>query len=385
MRTNHGFILGLILLCATQASLRGGEAETYSMDEVTERGTPPIQIKRVEPMVTEFNHEEPMTTQFGKRVALPRKATVDFIIDEQGRVRDPRVVRFGSPSDVEPMIEAIRTWRYTPGKMNGRPVRVAVTEEVESKAEAVLLVAPRRAISWQVIAGPIADRSVVGQEKLPPELQWEKPPVMLRIARPVYPLIALQAKQEGAAMIKYVVDPGGNVAAAQVLESTTPEMGHAALAAVETWAFTPATKKDGTPCSALRTAVFRFSYHGRAGMMVSADTRKVLRLLEKDSAGIVASEKLDRPLKPVLTRPPVYPVAMRNKTENGQAEVDVFIDTNGEVQLPAVASSTTPEFGYAAVQAISTWRFDVPRSGGKPVVTRTRVPVVFKQATPAQP
>lgn len=385
MKTHHGFIIGLMLVCTMQPSLHGGEAETYSMDEVTKRGTPPIQIKRVEPMVTEFIHEEPMGAQFVKRIALPRKATVDFIIDERGRVRDPRVVRFGSPSDVEPMIEAIRTWKYTPGKMNGRPVRVAVTEEVESKAEPVLLSVQRQGITRQIIMQPIQDKSVAGREEIPPELQWNNPPVMLWSSRPVYPRIALLAEQEGTATIKYIVDPVGNVAAAQVLESSTPEMGQAALAAVETWEFRPATKKDGTPCSALRTATLRFSYYGRAGMMVTPETRRALRLLEKDPDKIVSPEKLDRPLKPVLTRPPVFPVAMRTGGQAGRAEVDVIIDTNGEVQLPTVASNTTPEFGYAAVQAVSTWRFDVPRSGGKPVVTRTRVPIVFKQATPEQP
>ena len=46
--------------------------------------------------------------------------------------------------------------------------------------------------------------------------------------------------------------------------------------------------------------------------------------------------------------------------QHGDATVEFFVDKNGDVQLPQIISCTMPEFGYAAVQAVATWRFAPP-------------------------
>lgn len=366
MKDSHGFIFGLVLFCATRVLLSGKDAETYSMNEIVEKGVPPKLIKRVEPLVLFINgsfmgisHE-----------AMPGTVTVDFIIDDRGRVKNSQVVRYSNPDLVQPALEAIRVWKYEPAKINGEPVSVATTEKLGTGEP----INGPNVLSWRGGMRIVA----MDRQALPQELQWQNVLAVRSAAHPVYPRSALRSRKEGSAKIKLIVAPDGQVAAAQVQNATTPEMGQAACAAIETWEFTPPVKNDGTPCSALLLADIDFRFFGWEGRMVSQETRKALRLLQKDAGKIVTPEKLDRPLKPVLTRAPVYPVAMRDKGETGQAEVDVLIDTNGEVQLPTVASSTTPEFGYAAVQAVATWRFDVPRIDGKPVVTRARIPVLFR-------
>ena len=61
------------------------------------------------------------------------------------------------------------------------------------------------------------------------------------------------------------VGPDGQVVSAQLLEATTPEMGQAALAMIDTWKFTPATKKDGTPCYAALTINHDFEARREGG------------------------------------------------------------------------------------------------------------------------
>ncbi|MBC8084780.1 MAG: energy transducer TonB [Hymenobacter sp.] len=56
------------------------------------------------------------------------KVHVSFVVDEEGRILDPKVVRgLGSGLDEEALrLVRIMPW-WTPGRINGRPVRVAYT------------------------------------------------------------------------------------------------------------------------------------------------------------------------------------------------------------------------------------------------------------------
>ena len=99
--------------------------------------------------------------------------------------------------------------------------------------------------------------------------------------------------------------------------------------------------------------------------------------MEKQPEKIATLGELDQPLKPRSRRPPVYPTALEQAGQDGEATIEFFVDKNGDAQLPRILSSTAPEFGYAAVQAVATWRFEVPRKGGKPVVARAQIPIGF--------
>jgi TonB family protein len=93
---------------------------------------------------------------------------------------------------------------------------------------------------------------------------------------------------------------------------------------------------------------------------------------------IVKGDQLDRPLRIVSQKAPIFPSAQKKKSRSGRATVEFLIDEKGNVALPRIISSDAPEFGYAAVQAVSTWQFDPPTANGKAVITRARVPFDFK-------
>ena len=76
-----------------------------------------------------------------------------------------------------------------------------------------------------------------------------------------------------------------------------------------------------------------------------------------------------------LTCPLTYTVDRSKADGNGLSEF--LIDENGDAQLPRIISASAPEFGYAAAQAVATWRFDSPLKAGKKVVTKVRIPVKF--------
>lgn len=68
---------------------------------------------------------------FGLRQAgMSGEVLVDFLVDEQGRVSDIRVVRSTHPEFEEPTIRAVSQWKFEPGKRQGRVVRFRMSQQV---------------------------------------------------------------------------------------------------------------------------------------------------------------------------------------------------------------------------------------------------------------
>jgi protein TonB len=49
--------------------------------------------------------------------------TLVFLLDEEGRVTDPRVERSSRAEFEQPALEAVRKWRFKPGMKDGEPVK----------------------------------------------------------------------------------------------------------------------------------------------------------------------------------------------------------------------------------------------------------------------
>jgi len=52
--------------------------------------------------------------------------TLIFVLDEKGRVEDPRVENSSRSEFEKPALEAIRKWRFSPGQKDGQPVRTYI-------------------------------------------------------------------------------------------------------------------------------------------------------------------------------------------------------------------------------------------------------------------
>jgi protein TonB len=52
--------------------------------------------------------------------------TLVFVLDETGRVDDPRVENSSRPEFEKPALDAIRKWRFSPGQKDGQPVRTYI-------------------------------------------------------------------------------------------------------------------------------------------------------------------------------------------------------------------------------------------------------------------
>lgn len=91
-----------------------GSPETM---QLTAEMTRPRPIRQVQPRYTEA----------GRRAGVQGIVILEAIIDERGNVSNVRVLR-GLPAGLEKeAVDAVKQWRYTPARLNGRPVRVYMT------------------------------------------------------------------------------------------------------------------------------------------------------------------------------------------------------------------------------------------------------------------
>jgi len=335
------------------------------INKIPPGGKPPQPTRRPEPIYPE-----------AMRVSgLEGRVTVAFTINKEGLVDNPVIVRSNNPWFERPAIDAILTWRFTPGEIDGKKVFVRAMQEL------IFTLPGRNGVQglWEVTG----KRGKDGGD-LPAEFQWHKAPEATATAFPVYPFAALQARQEGVVRMGFVISPDGRVAGAKILEEPAPELGLAALAMIDTWAFTPPAKKDGTPCFAAISMKFDFQTgRGRGDVPINDEMRQIMKQLKEKPDTILSAAQLDEVPKPVSRRPPVYPTTLLAQGMAGEAKIEFFVDRNGDVQLPHIVSCSAPEFGYAAVQAIATWRYSVPRKGGKPVTARATIPIEFATPKPA--
>lgn len=351
-------VVVVALSCSLLAAWTRADPPPPSAEEfrVTDLDTPPI-LKRPVPPVYPYNM---------RLAGLEGAVVLEYIVGPDGSVVEAFVVRSNNPWFERPAIDAVLKWKFSPGKKAGRGVFTRVQQSVQFHLDG------GGQSLWT--AGKAKSR-----DALPPEFRWDVPPETVHSMFPVYPFADLQAKRSGKAQIRFFIDPRGRVAQSQLVSATTPDMGLAALAAIDGWRFNPARKADGTPSWAVFGLEFGFDRNGGdAPVTDSADT--ILRLLKKPAATFAQANELDAPLRPLSRRPPVYPSSLQNQGQAGEALIEFYIDARGDAQLPRIVSASAPEFGYAAAQAVATWRFKAPTRQGKAATVRVQVPVNFKLA-----
>ncbi len=85
----------------------------------------------------------------------------------------------------------------------------------------------------------------------------EVPPTILKIVKPVYPPVALQARIGGLVILRVLVSETGQVLETEVVRGGAGGLTESAVAAVRKWTFTPARKGD-TPVRAWTTVPIPF-------------------------------------------------------------------------------------------------------------------------------
>lgn len=298
-----------------------------------------------------------------RRAGIEGEVLVVFDVTPEGRVRNAWVARSNHPGFDEAAIEAVEAWRFTPGVVDGRPVytriSVPMVFRIQGDGEVGFRIRRPRKFSPET----------------PEAMQFERPPELKNYVVPSYPREALLADEGAKVTVGFLIGPDGLVHRAEPIGEAPAALAAAAVAAVEGFAFRPGSRA-GEPCYAGVRIEFQFRPNGTGDVPVTAEDRRILRLLEKSPEKVVPLAELDAVPKPRSRRPPFPPLIARDQPA-GEANVEFVIDRKGFARLPRLIDASHPAFGYAAMQAISTWRFEPPRKEGRPVDALVRIPVRF--------
>jgi TonB family protein len=312
--------------------------------------------QRVPPKLVK--REEPVYPEAMRRFRLEGRVQIDFDVDVAGKVLNPVISQSNNPAFDEPAIEALLESKFEPGKVDGKPAKMRLRQEIH----------------FRMFTGGDDAFSVGGgkQSKIPEEWRYDTPPKIRSVQLPVYPHALRVEGVRGEARATMVIDPRGRVVAVAGLSADHPEFGQALVAALETFQFDPALR-GGKPVKSILGFHQDFNdreLSDRPGDWLLGDDRK-----HPEKFASIAL--LDHPLKPISQRSPVFPVTVAPDITKGTALVECLVDEKGRVRLPRVVEASDPAFGYAAVQALSTWWFETPMVKGKKVVVRVRVPFEF--------
>jgi TonB family protein len=358
----------LLLACVTQwrfaPARRAGEPVDASvrLPFVVLAPEEPLPEDRTMPKVV---FRVPPVYPIGLRQAGMRgEVMVEFVVDTEGRVKNPIVVRTLHPAFNEAALAAIQRWRFEPGRVAGRPVNTLM----------------QQGISFTVGGAPdggdsgIVVRRQADLSKLPEQLRYDTPPQIETIVSPRYPHALLRKGTSGVAYVSMMIGTRGEVLATRISHASHPEFGFALQAAAQEFKYRPALK-HGQPCPSLVS--FEQKFEPTDAALVSVADRAALRLERKHPERLLAASQLDKPLKPGVAKSPAFPFGVPKSVNEGEATIEMLIDDEGRVCLPRVVSASDPAFGYAAAHAVGEWRFDPPTSHGKPGAVRVVVPFKF--------
>jgi TonB family protein len=120
--------LGLNLLASRHQQLyhSASDAMSLSMLDGTERIQPPklVHLSDMRAPLEQISGAPPHYTEALRLQGTGATATVQYVIDEAGRVRVPRVVSASSIDFARTALAAIKQWRFVPPTLDGRPVMV---------------------------------------------------------------------------------------------------------------------------------------------------------------------------------------------------------------------------------------------------------------------
>jgi TonB family protein len=236
-----------------------------------------------------------------------------------------------------------------------------------------------------------------------------KAPTKLKDVPPIYPAIALAARQEGVVILELIVGTTGAVEQAKVIRSV-PLLDQAALDAVKQWEYTP-TLLNGVPNSVLYNVTVAFSLRtpdsattsptppaanvapstasgntgatgGNAGagtttpgIVVGNPTGRV----DSNTAGAVTPVRVGGAVKAptkLVDVAPVYPAEAQASRTTGVVILELLIAPQGFVQEARVIRSV-PGLDQAALDAVRQWVYEPTLLNGVAVPVFYNVTVNF--------
>jgi TonB family protein len=300
-------------------------------------------------------------------VALSGEVMVEFVVTETGAVQDARVVKTSHEVFNQEALNAIAQWAFIPaiGEGKTQATRLRLPFVFNQPSHLQFLARLRAEVDAPTVPQP---RHVVSVEKISPE----RPAV-------VYPFLELLENRQGVVTAELSADPTGRHIMVQWQNDPPPAFQLAIEAMLD---MVQQTARSTSNPDKLHPFKLRLEFNPYDGDVSITDAAAAIlkRLRIEGNATVFPGEaELDTKLEVVKSIDPVFPSRLPSEIIQGQAEVEFFVDETGRVQLPRMVTSTDPAFGYAACQAVASWRYEPLLLNGKPTIVRAQQTLFFKR------
>jgi TonB family protein len=156
------------------------------------------------------------------------EVAVRVALDAQGRVATGEILSATHPELGAAFLAAVETWRFAPAQRRGAP-----TPTVIDLNRKFLPFGFRRPVAETQVQKKLhrGDKAIVGSAAL------DRPLRPLYRVEPQYPRTLIKTKEEGEAVVEFLIHESGQVVLPQTISATRPEFGWAAVTAVQQWVF----------------------------------------------------------------------------------------------------------------------------------------------------
>lgn len=283
---------------------------------------------------------------------LQGRVDLELVVGPDGRVSSRRVLWASHGAFVAEALRVSDHWTFEPAHQG----LLAISWPMRSP------------VNFAYLGARPAEICAANGLKVEDESVFDSWPEPVSMAEPIFPSEQLLAGETGTAQSSFTINASGGVEDFLSGDCSAPGFGASLAAAVETWLFRPATKDgNGVPVRVTITQDFRTTADG-----------PLSRLAAKLKEGSIGSARgLDGPIQMLWRGFPAYPEALKREKPEGDAIIEMIIDSDGRARLPRIISATKPEFGWAAAAAVNQWVFAPPRRDGGPTEVRVRVPMHF--------
>jgi periplasmic protein TonB len=111
-----GFLAGM-LMSNTENPQEAMKEMIFSMEDLDQK---PVAIAQISPL-----HPRDLL-----KAKVEGQVVLLFVVDEQGRVEDPRVENSSRPEFEKPALDAVRKWKFKPGTKEGTPVKTYIRQPI---------------------------------------------------------------------------------------------------------------------------------------------------------------------------------------------------------------------------------------------------------------
>jgi TonB family protein len=181
--------------------------------------------------------------------------TVAIDVDAEGRLTDCLVLGYTHPALVAPFEEALKTWKFTPARLDGKPIAAQSNVTVNYLAEGAVISQPSVLNVEQYLQRAFGHR-LAYKIRLAGELDRIPPPTAT-----VAPKYAKEAEKQGVrgtVRVHFYIDETGAARMPAVEGEAHPYLSRMAVDAVREWRFEPPTAK-GKPVLVAARQDFNFS------------------------------------------------------------------------------------------------------------------------------